>query len=618
MGAYDFNFDLAADESLIPNPEHVRALQALMPPSPFALAPKADDRAAWSRWQDDPFGQRVLQTARELAAGPFPDYTNTTWLASLEQQSVTVINAALGVARKRQMLFLIAEAIFDAGEFLGVIESDARAICRLNTWTHPGNDLKRLNYDGKTVEPDLVAVHFAEALALTDYILEHRLPAAFRELIRTETHRRLFDPLRQRIETGRDLYWWITVKHNWSSVCLGCTAHAAMALLPDAAERAWWLAFAHANVLNFRDSFTDDGFCTEGVAYWGYGFSHYIFIGELLRVATRDTIDLLAEPKMARAARFPLRTEIQPGVYPAFADCNLDVNPPRWARLWLDNRLGTPPGPVKPVPADIDPLADIGFGVDALVWLFRTRAPRQPVQLNAAPALRNWFEQSALLICRSAPATTRRFAATLLGGNNGVNHNHNDLGTFTVVLDGRTLILDPGLETYSYRTFSEKRYESQLLNSYGHPVPRVAGRLQEAGPEWRARVLAKEFTADTDRMVLDLRGAYDVAGLRRLEREFRFDRRGAGSLTITDRVEFVAPADFESALISLGQATIEGNRIRLDDGSAAVIAEVSVEGAELTVSTDTINQPPHPVRVALRCATPVREAVICTVITPVG
>jgi len=619
MGAYDFNFDLPAGETFVPRPERVRALEALMPKDNFALAPRADDRAAWAPWADDPFGQRVLKLARELAAEPFPPYNNVTWLTGLEQQSVTEINRVMPIVRKRQTVFLLAEAIFNRGEFIEVIFSDARELAKLNTWTHPGNDLKRLNYDGKTQEPDLGTVHFAESLALTDYILGDRLPAAFRTLIREETNRRLFVPLRERIESGRDLYWWLAVKHNWNAVCLAATAHAATALLPAAEERAWWLAFAQGHVIHFRDSFTDDGLCTEGVAYWSYGFMHYIFMTELLRVATGGATDLLDEPKMARAARFPQRAAIQPGVYPTFADCNLDVKPVTWARLWVDNRRGTPPLPVEPVPAGVDPLGELGLGLatEAVLWMFHTRDPHRPVQAASASAPRERFAQSALLICRSAPATTRRFAATFLGGHNGVNHNHNDLGTFTVVLDGRTLILDPGLEVYSYRTFSEQRYESQLLNSYGHPVPRVAGKLQEAGPEWRARVLTKEFSADTDRMVLDLRSAYDVPTLRKLEREFLYYRRGAGSLTITDRVEFAAPAAFESALITLGKATVEGSTVRIADEKAAVIAEVSCEGSVLEFVTDTINQPPHPTRVALRCAGDVRTAVIRTVIRPV-
>ena len=184
------------------------------------------------------------------------------------------------------------------------------------------------------------------------------------------------------------------------------------------------------------------------------------------------------------------------------------------------------------------------------------------------------------------------------------------------MLDGRTLVIDPGAEIYSFRTFSTSRYDSMLLNSYGHPVPRVAGRLQEAGSEWRTKVLAKEFTDDVDRVVFDLKPAYDVPALRRLEREFIFDRRGDGSVTITDRVEFSTPSAFESALITLGQVAIEGSKVRLSDGAAVLVAEVSIDGAPLEISTETIDQPPNPKRVALRCGGEVLKAVVKAVLRP--
>ena len=618
MGAYDFNFDLPAGETYVPTSDRRRALQALLPKEPFAVAPVVTDRAAWARWQDDPFGRQVLSSARELAAAPFPDYTDATYLDCLAREDVTKINQVLPLARKRQVTFLLAEAIYDQGEFIQVIGDDLRRLAAVRTWIHPGNDPKKLNYDLKTVEPDLGVVHFAENLALTDFVLGPRLPAETRALIRSEVDRRVLQPMRSRIEAGRDLYWWINVKHNWNAVCLACCAHTAAALVPDAADRAWWLAFTEALVRNFRDGFADDGVCTEGVSYWSYGFMHYISLAELLRLGTGNAIDLLDEPKMRRVARFPESVELQPGVFPAFADCALDPKPLAWARLWLDNRAGAVDHATVPAAAGTDPFAGMALGsaTEPLLWMFRTHDPRHPRQAALAPALRNWFENSALLVCRPGPATTRRFSATLLGGHNGVNHNHNDLGTFTVVLDGRTLVLDPGAEVYSFRTFSPQRYDSQLLNSYGHPVPRVAGRLQEAGPEWRARVITKEFSADTDRMVLDLRTAYDVPALNKLEREFLFDRRGAGSLTITDRVEFSESAAFESALTTTGKVAIDGARIRLTDGPAALEAEVTVEGAALEIGTDTINQPPHPTRIALRCRGNVRSATVRTVLRP--
>jgi hypothetical protein len=618
MGAYDFNFDVPPGETYAPNPDRVRALEALLPKEPFAFAPPVTDRAAWSRWQNDPFGQQVLKTARELAAAPYPDYTDAAYLDCLAREDVTHINTVMPLVRKRQVAFLLAEAIYDQGEFIAPIGADARELAKLRTWIHPGNDLKKLNYDLKTVESDLGAVHSADTFALTDFVLGPRLPADLRALFREETNRRIFAPLRQRLESGRDLYWWINVKHNWNSVCLASVAEAAAALLPSAADRAWWLAFAEALVKNFRDGFNDDGVCTEGVGYWTYGFMHYVLLGELLRLGTAGTIDLLDEPKMLRVALFPDRAEIQPKVFPTFSDCALDVQPVFWLRRWLDNRLGTVSHAVEPAASGTDPFATMGLGVAAepFLWMFRTHDPRRPRRSTLAPALRNWFDASALLICRPAPTTRRRLSATLLGGNNGVNHNHNDLGTFTVVLDGRTLVVDPGAEVYSFRTFSTHRYDSNLLNSYGHPVPRVAGRLQEAGAEYHARVVSKEFTDDTDRVVLDLRPGYDVPTLRKLEREFLYDRRDDGSVTVTDRVEFIEPAAFESALITLGQVAIDGARVKLTDGPATLVAEVTVDGAGLEISMDKIDQPPHPKRIALRCRGDVRQATVRTVLRP--
>ncbi len=618
MGAYDFNFDLPPGVMYAPSPDRVRALQALMPPGPFSFAPPVTDRAAWSPWQTHPFSQSILKAARELAAQPYPDLTDAAFLDCLAKEDVTHINVVVQVVRKRQVAFLLAEAIHDTGEFIAVIGDDLRKLAALRTWIHPGNDLKRLNFDLKTVEPDLGVVHYLANLAETDFILGARLPADVRALILEQANLRVFQPLRQRLETGRDVFWCIGVKHNWNAAYLACCAEAATALLPSAADRAYWLAFAESLVRNSRDGYNDDGVCVEGVSYWSYSFTNYIALSESLRMATGGVIDLLDEPKMARASRFADEMELQPGVFPTYADCVLDVQPVTWTRLWPHNRRGTPAHAVEPAAAGTDPFAGmiLQFAVEPLLWMFRTNDPRRPQRPVLAPGLRSWFEASSLLVCRPSPATKRKLSASLLGGHNGVNHNHNDLGTFTVVLDGRTLVLDPGMEIYSFRTFSIHRYDSPLLNSYGHPVPKVAGRLQEAGPEWRTKLLAKEFTDDTDRVVFDLKPAYDVPALRRLEREFIFDRRGDGSVTVIDRVEFATPSAFESALITLGQIDVQGSKIRLSDGPAVLMAEVSIDGAPLEISTETIDQPPNPKRIALRCGGEVLKATVKAVLRP--
>jgi len=611
MGAYDFNFDVPAGERYQPTPERVAAWERIMPADNFAFAPRADDRAAWSRWQNDSAGQDLLAQARQFVADGFPDYTNATYLDCLDREDVTKINQVLPAVRRRQIVFLMAEAIYDEGEFIDVIGDDFDRMVKVDSWVHPNNDLERRIINRETYEIDLVTAHFTASLAQTLYVLGDRLPADLQHRIRAELNLRSFVPLRQRLESGKDVFWWVDVTHNWNSVCLACMMTGAAAILPTA-DRAWWFAAGEMLGKNFRESFNSDGFCTEGVAYWGYGVAHYIILSEMFRLATGGTVDLLDEPKASRIMLFPERCEIEPGLFPTFADCQVGTEPLFWARHWLANRRSDGTETSAPMPDAPDPFASMKSASIAYLslWMFQTIEPRRPRATMRPAALRDWFDASSLMIARPGPNTRRRFSATFLGGNNGVNHNHNDLGTFTVCLDGRALIVDPGMEIYSFRTFSVDRYDSQLLNSYGHPVPRVAGRLQEVGPEWQTTVIETEFTDEVDRVVLDLRRAYDVPALRRLEREFVFDRRGEGQLTITDHVEFAQPEAFESALISFGTCDISGNRLKFVDGPTSLHAEVQIEGADLVFDRDTINQPPHPIRVALRCAQPVTAATI--------
>ena len=395
MGAYDFNFDVPPGERYQPSAERVAAWQRIMPEDNFAFAPRADDRAAWSPWQDDAVGQDLLQQAREFVAEGFPDYTNATYIDCLDREDVTKINQVLPAVRRRLIVFLMAEAIYDEGEFIAAIGDTFDRMVLVDSWVHPNNDLERKIINRETYEIDLVTAHFTASLAQTIYILGDRLPSDLQERIRAELNLRSFEPLRRRLETGKDVYWWVDVTHNWNSVCLACMIKGAAAILP-AADRAWWFAAAEMLVKNFRESFNNDGFCTEGVAYWGYGVAHYIIVSEMFRLATGGAVDLMDEPKASRIMLFPERSEIEPGLFPTFADCQIGTKPLFWARYWLDNRKTTSPSDAATLPDAPDPFEGMNFGSIAYLslWMFQTEAPRQPRASQRPAALRDWFEDS--------------------------------------------------------------------------------------------------------------------------------------------------------------------------------------------------------------------------------
>jgi hypothetical protein len=211
------------------------------------------------------------------------------------------------------------------------------------------------------------------------------------------------------------------------------------------------------------------------------------------------------------------------------------------------------------------------------------------------------------------------------GGHNAEHHNHNDVGSFVVVLGDRPVLLDPGAETYTARTFSSRRYESQLLNSFGHPVPVVAGKLQRTGEEAQGKVLRTEFTEHADTLVLDLRAAYDCPELKTLERTFVYSREGAGSLTLTDRVEFSVPQTFATALLTRGRVPaqrVEQRRgdgpLLLRDGDQALRVEIDVGGEAFDIQAEEIREdaPVQPTRLGLYLTRPVTSATVTLKIAP--
>ncbi|MGC9317808.1 MAG: heparinase II/III domain-containing protein, partial [Armatimonadota bacterium] len=242
-------------------------------------------------------------------------------------------------------------------------------------------------------------------------------------------------------------------------------------------------------------------------------------------------------------------------------------------------------------------------------------------QLHAAdarPGIRTWFEEAGVLIGRPADGGPCRMGVALKGGHNAEHHNHNDVGSYVVVVEDRAVLLDPGSEVYTARTFSNRRYESKLLNSYGHPVPVVAGELQRTGREAAAEVLEAEFTEDGDRLMLDLAAAYDVPALQTLQRTFEYARGDECSLTVTDRVEFAEPSEFEVPLITDGDWLQRDERTLVAwEVDRAVQVQISTDGADFTFQADEIHEEARaqPTRIAIRLTEPVRSATVSATIT---
>ena len=160
-----------------------------------------------------------------------------------------------------------------------------------------------------------------------------------------------------------------------------------------------------------------------------------------------------------------------------------------------------------------------------------------------------------------------------------------------------------------------------MLNSFGHPVPRVAGKLQRTGRSAAGKVLETEFTDAADTVAFDISSAYDVKGLKKLTRTFVFSRQGRGSLSVVDRVEFDRPEDFSTALITFCKWSRDGQSgLVVGDGKDKVRVEIDT-GAEpfelkpVTIDED-VRADRQPVRLGIELKKPVESATVSLKIVP--
>jgi hypothetical protein len=143
--------------------------------------------------------------------------------------------------------------------------------------------------------------------------------------------------------------------------------------------------------------------------------------------------------------------------------------------------------------------------------------------------------------------------ATFKGGNNAEQHNHNDIGSYTIVAGDEILTGDVGLATYTPQYFTKERYKLfKTAASYGHNVPLVNGVQQREGIASQAKILTTRFTDSADTFAMDIASAYPGAGLKALTRTFEYVRAGKRSphIAIDDSFAFETPGVFETALVT--------------------------------------------------------------------
>jgi L-rhamnose-H+ transport protein len=614
----------AAEAPPAPRPEdaldagRVREIAASLQEKPSGVGRPITDRPAWAKLAKADRYRDFNRQAEEIAGRAIPPQPDELYLDFSRTGNRANWESVAFQRRRNVGVLVLAECLEDRGRFLAKIREYIDALCAERTWVWAGHDPKLANFNGESTDIDLGAAELAWQMATARWLLADRLPADARNAIAENLTRRIVEPYLAAASGRTKPFPWMTRTTNWNAVCHAGVIGATLATAEDRDTRARVVALAERDVQHFLDGFGADGYCFEGLGYWNYGFGHYVLLAETIRQATGGRLDLIARPGVRAIATFGPRIQITNGIAPAFADCDINATPAPQIMRYVNARFGLGLSGYE-LP---DVSSERSYLYERAVHDFLDPAalPKAGGADAADSPLRSWFASAGVLVARPAPGSGCRIGVALKGGHNAETHNHNDLGSYTVVIDGQSVLLDPGREHYTARTFSPRRYDSKLLNSYGHPVPLVAGQLQRNGKHAAARIVRADFTASTDTVVMDVTSAYDVPGLKRLERTFVYERSGTGSLTVTDRVEFDKPQSFGTALITLGRLTKrDGKRLFITGPAGAeAVVEVDAGPAGYVVDVNEIreNAPVTPTRIGVNLVDKTASASISIRIAP--
>ncbi|RXT17898.1 heparinase [Rhizobium leguminosarum] len=550
---------------------------------------------------DRPRWNSVPQAVRELVIGEAEETLARAWplITASDYREFTATGdrarfEALYFTRRRMLNNLVLGELIEGGaRFLPKIVDGIFLIAEESGWQLPAHNAyersgARLPLPD-TSQPvvDLFAAETAALLATVVALLRDELDGMSPEItarVEREIEIRILSPY-----LGRH-FWWMgrgeERMNNWTAWISQNVLLTVFSLRTDQPTRHAVVKKALGSLDAFLKDYAEDGACEEGVLYYRHAA---LCLHGALTILDRVAPGLFGrfwqQPKIRNMAEYIAHMHVAGRHYFNFADSSAVVEPCS-AREYLFGRAVGSEMLAEFAAADRAASDNPHLPGEWNLW-YRVQellvAPAIPAAVEPHPASGRdiFYPGIGLFIARD-----EQFSLAVKGGNNGEGHNHNDVGSVTLYKNGRPFLIDVGVETYTAKTFSARRYEIWTMQSAFHNLPTFADVMQSAGETFGASDVEVEFDEEHARISLDISGAYPP------EAQLHSYRRVV-SLLRGRHVEIVDSYDGgEPAVLSLMTCvapTVTPDRIDLadlgsifvDGGGEIEIDENGVEDARL-------------------------------------
>ena len=550
--------------------------------------PTADERERWNALSGD-IREQIRRMAERWRAVPYPMCMATQYLSYVRIGSRQDMEVPYFTRRRKLAAAVTGYCLDRKAEDLDAVTDGIWCISEETSWVISAHNINPIPdapraCDRPLPDPerpyiDLFAAQTGMILSLTLRLMEKALngvsPVLCRR-VKTEIDKRILIPF-----MSHDDYWWMGFIRkdlcNWTPWIVSNILMTACSVVTDTERLSEIIDRACRMLDRWLCVVPEDGGCDEGAAYWNMAGGSLLDCLEILENVTGGAMNFRGDEKIGNIMRYPLRAMLKNGWFVNFADCDAR---PRMCGERLQ-RAGEWLSDAELIRAGVALRGTVAEQIDAqphfgrlLQYLFH---PAVPVENEKNEEKDVWLENLQLRVLEKG-----RLILVAKGGHNGESHNHNDVGSFMLYVDGEPAIVDAGNMVYTAKTFSSARYELWNIRSAWHNLPLIGGKEQHDG-----RIFAAGEARKTDRgLETEISGAWQKeAGVTELRRSVELNENG---MLLKDDIHLDRPLEVSWVLMlrhkpEVDEKRVVSGKIRFDlpEGSRVSAEEIPVTDSRM-------------------------------------
>ena len=519
--------------------------------------------------------EKVIERAEKALTSPIPMLTLSMYRNYLEEGSTVVYGSPYRERMEMAMNLFLAEYVTDSGKYVDKLADVIWAMLDESTWMlpehtphNPAKETQHHKVPGAVGDKyphglELGSAYRSAVIAMIHYFLKDKFDA-ISPLI---SERIVYELERRTVNAFLNYkFWWMGTEgnkvNNWCPWIISNVLLTVSLTVEDMAKRERTVELALEYLDNFINWYPEDGGCEEGPTYWNAGAACLFDCLELLDDMTDGYVSIFDEPFIKAMGEYEARVNISGNYFVNFADSRSTAA----LNAEMLQRFG------KRCSSDI--LYAFGnvmnennawFDTSISYRTFRSliTPPIHSEGFKPCAALDTYLPHLKIMALRDSTNPDEGVFFAMKGGHNDESHNHNDVGSFIVYRNGKPVLIDAGVGTYTRQTFSKDRYKIWSMQSLYHNLPSFDGVGQHQGKKYASK--NEVYDAEGRALTLDITDAYEEeCGI------LSYTRGGSlkdGVVTVTENIRLSSEKLIDFVFVTHREpVALDGARVALAEG----------------------------------------------------